>query len=107
KQKKTTVQKTTRRKLPDSTILALLLLFFGALFALFRISWPFLGDGTVYGGMLFNFQAFGKMDSQWDAIPTLYTLYGVYYIFLKFISHNHQNVFFPFVAVSFASGLVY
>ncbi len=99
-------KKAPRKKLSDSAILIYLLIGFGILFFSLRISWPFLGDGTVFGGMLFNFQAFGKMEYQWDAAPTTWLLYGIYYLYFK-LGNGVQNVFFPFFIVSIISGLLF
>lgn len=78
----------------------------GILFLVFRITWPFLGDGTIYFGFMFNFQAYGTITTQRTATPVLYLLYGVYYLFLK-LANNDLNVFFPFTVMSFVSGTLF
>lgn len=78
----------------------------GIMFLVFRIAWPFLGDGTTYFGFMFNFQAYGEITTQRTATPVLYLLYGIYSVFLK-LANNDLNVSFPFTVMSFISGTLF
>jgi tetratricopeptide (TPR) repeat protein len=98
--------KETRNSSSYTYLLIGIAALLGVLFLVFRITWPFLGDGTIYFGFMFNFQAYGVITTQRTATPVLYLLYGVYYIFLK-LANNDLNVFFPFTVMSFVSGTLF
>ncbi|HYM21213.1 MAG TPA: hypothetical protein VEW28_09480 [Candidatus Kapabacteria bacterium] len=76
------------------------------LFSMVKIAWPFIGDGSVFGGFMFNFQAYGTLTPQRTATPVMYLLYGIYFLYLKF-SGGSPNVFFPFTLVSALSGVIF
>ncbi|HET9135992.1 MAG TPA: hypothetical protein VFO76_05090 [Candidatus Kapabacteria bacterium] len=77
----------------------------GVFFASVTVAWPFLGDGSVFAGYLFNFQGYGKMSVWRTEAPTMYSLYGIYY--LKELLTGSSTIFYPFVVLGTVSGVLF
>jgi tetratricopeptide (TPR) repeat protein len=89
----------------DLPTLFILTVTFGILFLVYQVAWPFLGDGSIFVGYLFNFHVSGKMTVWWTEAPSMYLQYGIYH--LKLLLGGTANSFFPFTAISFISGVLF
>src|SRR5688572_5747125 len=84
----------------------LVVIVLGIIFLEVQVAWPFLGDGTSYMGMLYNFRESGTITTQRTATPSLYILYGVYHLYLK-ITSSTVDSFFPFTLIGFTAGMIF
>src|SRR5437763_1953290 len=105
KQKSKTVIKKHIKTRSDIPTLFIITIIFGILFLTFQIAWPFLGDGSIFVGYLFNFHASGKMTVWWREAPSMYLQYGIYY--LKILLGGKASSFFPFTVISLISGTLF